>query len=91
MMRFNISKDLEPYLQAPVVGNVYNVRGGNGAKKGYMMVIVSIVDTTCTVLTITKEGEVIGGTNYGTHYFEDKCPIAFSKNLETLSFEVETL
>lgn len=90
-MKFNISKDLKPYMETPVIGNVYNVRGGYGAKLGYMMVIVSIVNTTVTVLTLTKEGEIVSGCNYGSHYFEDKCPIAYCDNLEQLTFEVRPL
>lgn len=90
-MKFNISNSLEPYVQEVLIGNVYNVRGGHGAKKGYMMVVISIVESTCTVLTINKEGEIVSASNYGTHYFEDKCPMAFCKTIEALNFDVDTI
>lgn len=90
-MRFNISENINQIIQSPVVGSVYNVRGGSGAKLGYMMVIVSIRDKMATVLTINKDGEVVGGSNYGLHYFEDKCPMAFCRGLEDLSFDIENI
>jgi len=90
-MKFDISDELTPYIQEPVIGNVYNVRGGSGARKGYMFVIISIVGTTATTVTINKSGEIVGGGNYGLHYFEDKCPMAFCKGLEELAFSLETI
>jgi hypothetical protein len=92
-MRFNIDKSINDYTQEPVIGNVYNVRGGSGARKGYMFVIVAITECkhTVTTITISKEGEIVCGSNYGYHYFADKCPIAYVKGLEDLTFTVEVL
>lgn len=90
-MKFNIAENLKECLKEPVVGNVYNVRGGSGAKHGYMMVIVAIVGTTVTVLTITKAGEIVSGSNYRLHYFEDKCPIAYCAGLDQLAFDITTI
>lgn len=87
-MRFEIDTEIKSCIQSPTVGNVYNVRGGSGAKYGYMMIIVSIVGTTVTVLTINKDGDIVSGSNYGMHYFEDKCPIAYCDGLEELNFKI---
>lgn len=87
-MKFNIQTEIKDCIQSPTIGNVYNVRGGSGARYGYMMVIVSIIGTTVTVLTISKSGEIVSGSNYGIHYFEDKCPIAYCAGLEELSFDI---
>lgn len=90
-MKFNIADNLTRVVSEPIVGNVYNVRGGSGAKHGYMMVIVSIEGTGCTTLTINKDGNIVSGSNYGLHYFEEKCPIAYCAGLENLSFDVNTI
>lgn len=87
-MNFNIEAEIKAVTQSPVVGNVYNVRGGSGAKHGYMMVIISIIETSVTVLTINRDGEIVSGSNYGLHYFEDKCPIAYCDGIEQLTFKI---
>lgn len=87
-MRFNIDQEIKSVIQSPIIGNVYNVRGGSGARNGYMMIIISIAGATVTVLTVNKNGEIISGSNYGVHYFEEKCPIAYCPGLEELSFNV---
>lgn len=90
-MRFNIDKKLAECVQEPCVGNVYAVRGGRGAQAGHMAVIVSINEHNCTTLTITSSGDVVGGSNYGVHYYRDKCPIAFCHGLDDLTFDVMTI
>lgn len=90
-MKFQIEEEITQPIQQPVVGNVYNVRGGSGARHGHMMVIVSIVNTTATVLTVNKIGDVVSGSNYGLHYFEDKCPMAYCAGLEGLSFKIGSI
>jgi hypothetical protein len=87
-MKFNIEKEIRDCIQQPVVGNVYSVRGGSGAKHGYMCIIISITDTNVTTLTVSKDGEIMSGSTYGLHYFYDKCPIAYCRGLEELTFEV---
>ena len=87
-MRFNVDKKIKAVVESPVVGNVYNVRGGSGAKHGYMSVIVAIDNDVATVLTITKDGDIVSGSNYGLHYFEDKCPIAYCSCVEELTFYI---
>lgn len=90
-MKFNIQENLRACIQSPIIGNVYNVRGGTGAKHGYMMVIVAITNHMVTVLTLNKEGEIVGGSNFGVHYFEEKCPIAFCPSMETLTFDIQNI
>lgn len=87
-MNFNIEAEIKDVTQTPCVGNVYNVRGGSGAKHGYMMVIISIIGTTVTIVTVNRDGEIVSGSNYGLHYFEDKCPIAYCDGLEQLTFKI---
>ena len=43
-MKFTIEKNLKARVISPNIGNVYNVRGGTGAKYGHMMVIVSVTN-----------------------------------------------
>lgn len=90
-MKFQIDTEIAHPIQTPIVGNVYAVRGGSGAKHGHMFIIVSIIGTTVTVLTLNKSGDVVSGSNYGLHYFNDKCPIAYCDGLESLSFKIGSL
>ncbi len=87
-MIFNIHQSITNVIQDPIVGNVYNVRGGTGARQGHMQVIVSIVSNTCVTLTLGKDGSIIGSSNYALHYFTDKTPMAYCPNLETMTFDV---
>ncbi len=90
-MKFNIDKKINCIIQSPAIGNVYNVRGGSGARLGYMMIIISIEHDLCTVLTVNKEGSIISGSNYAVHYFEDKCPMAYCAGIEDLAFDIGTI
>ena len=90
-MRFNIERELTEIIQSPIVGNVYTVRGGSGAKLGHVMVIVSIINGVATTLTINKAGDIVSGSNYGIHYFEEKCPIAHCAGLDVLNFEIKRI
>lgn len=90
-MRFTLEDKLEKRIITPNVGNVYPVRGGSGAKHGHMFVIVSIKNDGVTVLTIDKDGDIVTGSSYGVHYFEDKCPIAYCSGLDVLNFKIETI
>lgn len=87
-MKFNVDSSIAYPIQQPVVGNVYAVRGGSGAKHGHMNIIVSISDSMATVLTVSKEGTIVTASNFGLHYFEDKCPIAYCQGLEDLNFNI---
>lgn len=90
-MKFSIESCIAEKIPSPCIGNVYAVRGGRGAKHGYMNVIVSLDVGIATVLTIDSDGNIVGGSNYRENYFRDKCPVAFCKALDTLSFEITTL
>ena len=88
-MKFTFTEQIKAETQEPTVGNIYSVRGGKGARLGYMNVIVAANDGMVTVMTIDKEGEIVGASNYGAHYY--KCPIAFCDGLEELSFNIRSI
>ena len=90
-MRFTIQESIKENITAPVVGNVYNIRGGRGAREGHMHVIIGIKNTAVTTVTVDKDGEICGGSCYGYHYFEEKTPIAYCSGLDELSFEIRSL
>ena len=90
-MRFNFTDKIRQVIQEPTVGNVYNVRGGSGAKHGHMQVVVSLTETGCVMLTIDKDGCVIGASCYGRHYIQEKTPIAFCDGIEELSFNIRSV
>lgn len=73
------------------VGNVYQVRGGTGARYGYMNIIFASDGAMATVLTVTAKGEITGATRYGLHYFEDKIPIAFVDGIEDIDLTMRSL
>jgi len=90
-MRFNITGQLKEITQEPVVGNVYSVRGGAGARLGHMQVVVSLTDTGCVMLTVDKEGNVVGASCYGKHYIQEKVPMAYCDGIENLSFDIRSI
>lgn len=90
-MKFNITEQFREVMQEPVVGNVYNVRGGSGARKGHMQIIISLTETGCVLVTIDKEGQVVGANCYGKHYFAEKTPMAFCDGIEELLFNVRSI
>jgi len=90
-MKFNISENIKECTQELIVGNVYNVRGGRGARQGHMHVIVSLTETGVVTLTVNNSGEVVGSGCYSRHYFEEKCPMAFCSGLEDMSFNIVSI
>jgi hypothetical protein len=90
-MKFTLTEQIKNVTQEPVVGNVYPVRGGTGAKKGYMQIVVAMTETGCILLTIDSDGNVVSGSSYGRHYIAEKTPIAFCPGIEELSFEVRSI
>lgn len=90
-MKFTFTEQIKEVTQEPVIGNVYAVRGGAGARKGHMQVIVAMTETGCVLLTIDKDGTVISASCYGRHYIAEKMPIAFCPGIEDLSFEVRSI
>lgn len=96
-MRVKIETELP--IDTVRVGNVYQVRGGYGAKAGHVMVIVGLFEgeishcyrRTASCLILSKEGEIVGATSYGIHYFEEKAPIAFIDGLEEMELVMRSL
>lgn len=99
-MRARIETDV-PLVAAPedMVGNVYQVRGGRGARLGHMHVIVSAyrynecscVDEGFATLTIDREGQIVGANTYARHYFMDKVPIAKCDGIEQVELVVRSV
>lgn len=90
-MRFTIADSIADVTREPVVGNVYPIRGGSGARKGHIQVIVALTDTGCVMLTVDKDGNVVAASCYGRHYIQEKTPIAFCDGIEELSFNIRSL
>lgn len=84
---------LTPSLDSePVVGNVYSVSGGRGMAAGHMYVIASITEEgTCVCLTISRSGQIVGGTQYGRSYMRERCPIAYVEGLDNLELMMRSL
>ena len=99
-MRARIETD-EPLVSLPedMVGNVYQVRGGKGARLGHMHVIVSAYSygdkwdsgEGFATLTIDREGNIVGANSYAQHYFMDKMPIAKCDGIEAVELVVRSL
>ena len=99
-MRARIETD-EPLVALPedMVGNVYQVRGGRGARLGHMHVIVSAyrynecscVDEGFATLTLDRAGQIVGANTYARHYFIDKVPIAKCDGIEEIELVVRSL
>lgn len=91
----------EPLTSLPddMVGNVYQVRGGVGARHGHLHIIVSSYDRcghSCggpgfVTLTVNREGIIVGGNSYAQHYFMEKVPIARCDGIEEISLIVRSL
>jgi hypothetical protein len=90
-MKFSICLDNTHQIYGVQVGNCYNVRGGRGAKLGHIFVVVAITDGLCTCLVVNKEGDIVGGTNYYSSYFEDKIPIAFAEGIDEINLRMTSL
>lgn len=82
-----------------MVGNVYPVRGGFGARNGHMHVIIAHYDKVqgycrysgyCTI-TVDCDGEIVGANNYALHYFDSKMPMARVEGLEEIQLIMRSL
>lgn len=99
-MRIAINTDVPIPAPGPdMVGNVYPVRGGFGARNGHMHVIIAYYDKVqghcrysgyCTV-TVDHEGEIVGANSYAPHYFDNKVPMAKVDGLDELSLVMRSL
>ena len=79
-------------------GNVYPVSGGWGRSAGHLMVLLAITKpdrrsegNNCLFLIVDKEGEPRGVTHYGIHAIEDRCPVAFVDEIETVILSMRSL
>lgn len=84
------------------VGNVYPVKGGRGLRHGHMMVLIAVTkanDCQCRdhraetglMLTIDKDGNPVGVTQYGMHYLDEQSPIAFVEGLDNIELTMRSL
>ncbi len=82
-----------------MIGNVYQVRGGFGARNGHMHVIIAATQKISrglshsgyTTVTVDCDGDIIGANHYACHYFDEKVPIAKVDGLENLSLLMRSL
>ena len=99
-MKIDIQTDVPiPNSGPDMVGNVYPVRGGFGARNGHMHVIISHYDKVqgccqysgyCTV-TVDCDGEIVGANSYALHYFDSKVPMAKVDGLEEVALVMRSL
>lgn len=99
-MRIDIDTTIPIPASGPdMIGNVYPVRGGFGARNGHMHVIISYFDKVqggcrysgyCTV-TVDCDGEIVGANSYAPHYFDSKVPMAKVDGLENLALTMRSL
>ncbi len=99
-MKVSIETDA-PLTSLPddMIGNVYQVRGGVGARHGHLHIIVSAYDRcgyACSgpgfvTLTIDREGQIIGGNAYAQHYFMEKVPVARCDGIDDIQLVVRSL
>lgn len=88
-----------PQSREEMVGNVYPIRGGFGARNGHMQVVVSYYDKVrgcCrysgfATLTIDTEGDIVGASAYGAHYFDNKIPIGRVEGLDELALVMRSI
>lgn len=96
-MKIEINLDKLPEPCEVRAGNVYPVKGGRGAARGHMMVVIAITDyidfegSKVLLLIVDKIGKPIGVTHYGIHYFADKMPIAFADGVDDIEFTIRSI
>lgn len=88
-----------PQMPPDMVGNVYPVRGGFGARNGHFHVIISHYDKVqgcckyqgyCTI-TVDADGDIVGANNYACHYFDNKLPIARVDGLDDMALTMRSI
>jgi hypothetical protein len=82
-MHIQINTDTNVPCQPVREGNVYPVSGGRGMKNGHMNIVIAITnERLCLCLTVNREGDPVGVTQYCIRYLEERLPIAFVEGLE---------
>jgi len=99
-MKIDIQTDIPlSRLGADMVGNVYPVRGGFGAKNGHVHVIIAHYDKVqgccryngyCTV-TVDKDGDIVGSNSYASRYFDENTPMARVDGLDEVSLVMRSI
>lgn len=82
-----------------MIGNVYPVRGGFGARNGHMHVIIAATEKVkgcCqyggyTTITVDCDGDIVGGNHYAFHYFDGKVPMARVDGLEDINLVLRSI
>lgn len=96
-MRIDITGEVATVNEEPIAGNVYQVRGGRGASKGHMMIILAVTNPEpydgqkVLMLIVNKKGEPVGVTSYGVHYVRELTPIAFVDGMDEISLPMRSL
>lgn len=99
-MRVDIQTDF-PLAQTreQMIGNVYPVRGGFGARNGHMHIIIAATEKVkgcCqyggyTTITVDSDGDIVGANNYAFHYFDEKVPMARCDGIEGVELTLRSL
>jgi len=82
-----------------MVGNVYPVRGGFGARDGHMHIIIAATEKVIgccqysgyTTITVDCDGDIVGANHYNYQYFDGKVPMAKADGLDTLCLTIRPL
>lgn len=82
-----------------MVGNVYPVRGGFGARNGHFHVIIAATEkirgcckySGYTTITVDADGDIVGGNHYACHYFDEKAPVAKVHGLDDMQLVMRSL
>ncbi len=91
-MKFKIALNEYRPLEPPRVGNVYHVKGGYGSKNKHLLVLIAITESGLHLfLTLDREGNPVGITQYLSHAIEDRFPVGFVEGLEDLTFDIVSI
>jgi len=99
-MKIDIQTDFQtPASREDMVGNVYPVRGGFGARNGHMHVIIAATEKTkgcCkyggySTIVVDTDGDIVGASHYAFHYFDEKVPMARVDGLEDITLVLRSL
>lgn len=91
-MRFNVALNDYKSCEPIRVGNVYSVKGGYGSRNKHLMILIAITKNELhLLLTLDKEGNPVGITQYLAHSLEDRIPVGFVAGLEDLIFDITSI
>lgn len=91
-MRFTVALNDYKACEPIRVGNVYAVKGGYGTRNKHLMVLIAITEQGLhLLLTLDREGNPVGNTQYLAHALEDRIPVGFVEGLENLTFNITSI